>query len=74
MMTNLSSQQPYEARRYYLHLPDGEIKVGSSKVICLRSCKNLVAEPGIAKSFLDSYAHAIIPVPPGLLFRSSEKD
>lgn len=74
IMTNLSSQQPYEARRHYLCLPDGEIKVGSSKVIRLRSCKKLVAEPGTAKSFLDSQTCAIIPVPPGLLFRFSEKD
>lgn len=63
MMTNLSSQQPYGAGWNYLHLPDGEIKVGISKVTCLRSCKKLVSEPGSAKSFLDSQTHAIIPGP-----------
>lgn len=63
MMTNLSSQQPYGAGWNYLPLPDGEIKVGISKVTCLRSCKKLVSEPGSAKSFLDSQTHAIIPGP-----------
>lgn len=57
MMTNLSSQQPYQAWWYYLHLPGREIKVESSKVIRLRSCKKLVAELGSAKSFLDSETH-----------------
>lgn len=63
MMTNLSSQQPCGAGQNYLHSPDGEIKVGISKVTCLRPCKKLVSEPGSAESFLDSQTHAMIPVP-----------
>lgn len=73
MMTNLSSQQLYGAGRNYLPLPDGEIKVGISKVTCPRSWKKLVSELGSTKIFLDSQTHDIILAPPNCFLDAQQR-